>query len=173
MIVTPKVIGLDLSITKTGIAHVDGETETVKTRDKDGDKRLIAIRNAVQIAALDADLAVIEDVPPHARGAHIVVILGMVHGVAREVLAELGVPCAFVNVFTLKAYATGKGAGDKIPMAMAAYKRTGKEFPDDNQCDAWWLRLAGLDRLGFPEVDLPQAQRAKLDAGKWPDLTIG
>jgi hypothetical protein len=60
---------------------------------------------------------------------------------------------------TLKAYATGKGNGDKTAMAMAALKRADREFGDDNQCDAWWLRAAGLDWYGQPEFALPKVQR--------------
>jgi hypothetical protein len=55
-------------------------------------------------------------------------------------------------------------------MAMAAYKRAGREFADDNQCDAWWLRAAALDHYGQPEFDLPKVQRERLAKVVWPDL---
>jgi Holliday junction resolvasome RuvABC endonuclease subunit len=167
---TPLVIGLDLSLTGTGIAYADGTTHTVKTNPKHGDRRLLAIDLAIRVAigerahALPA-LAVLEDLPKHAMAAG---ITGMVHGIARAVLLEAGVPYALVAPATLKAFATGRGAGDKTGMAMAAYKRAGVEFGDDNQCDAWWLRAAGLDWLGAPEIALPQAQRDRLAKAKWP-----
>jgi hypothetical protein len=162
----PRVLGLDLSLTATGICLPDGITLTIKTRQKDGDKRLIHIEDAI-IRAIGhvIDLAVIEDLPTHAMSAG---ITGMVHGVARNALNKADIPYALVVPATLKAFATGKGSGDKTPMAMAAYKRGGVEFEDDNQCDAWWLRAAGLDWIGRPLFDLPQAQRDRLSKAKWP-----
>jgi Holliday junction resolvasome RuvABC endonuclease subunit len=164
------VIGLDLSLTGTGIAYADGSTATVKTRPAEGDRRLLHIAEAVALAAgTGTTLAVIEDLPTHAKSAG---ITGMVHGVVRAVLLEHGVPYVLIAPATLKAYATGSGSGDKTGMALAAYKRAGVEFADDNQCDAYWLRAAGLDRLGEPLFDLPAAQRARLDKPVWPVLKV-
>ncbi|MFJ4681999.1 hypothetical protein [Streptomyces sp. NPDC088789] len=46
-----RVLGLDLSITATGMALPDGATHTFKTRTADGDRRLqyIADRGAVAL----------------------------------------------------------------------------------------------------------------------------
>ncbi|MCK2219747.1 hypothetical protein MF672_039020 [Actinomadura sp. ATCC 31491] len=176
---TPRVIGLDLSLTSPGIAFSDGSTTTLKTKDSDGDHRLTHIRRFVALAvggpqfmdnpnATPAALVVIEDLPMHAKSAG---ITGMVHGVVRELLAEAGVPYARVIPSTLKKYATGSGGADKTAMAMAAYKRASREFPGDkggDQCDAWWLRAAGLDILGHPLFTLPKDQRAALDKVAWP-----
>lgn len=164
----PRVVGLDLSLTATGIAYRDGTTDTVKTKAKDGDRRLLQIAEAVRIALAPGpspDLVVLEDIPQNSFAAK---PISMVHGVVRAALIEAGVPYVLVTAATLKAYATGKGSGDKVPMAMAAYKRAGLEFEDDNQCDAWWLRAAGLERLGAPVVAVPAAQRARLDKVSWP-----
>lgn len=165
------VIGLDLSLTATGIAYADGTTSTVKTRTVDGDRRLLHIVEAVgEAIELGARLAIIEDLPTHAKAAG---ITGMVHGAVRLALIEQGVPYVLVPAATLKAYATGKGNVDKTAMAIAALKRGNIEFADDNQCDAWWLRAAGLDRLGMPLFPLPEAQRVRLDKVRWPDgLTL-
>lgn len=164
-----RVLGLDLSLTATGVCLTDGHTLTIKTRQKDGDRRLVHIADALTSMIGDGssvDLAVVEDLPKHAMAAG---ITGMVHGVARAVLLRAGIPYALVVPATLKAFATGKGAGDKTPMVMAAYKRAGVEFGDDNQCDAWWLRAAGLDWYGQPGFDLPKAQRERLAKVAWPD----
>lgn len=164
----PRVLGLDLSLTATGVCLPNGATLTIKTRQKDGDGRLAHIEEDLTGmigAGSDIDLAVIEDLPTHAMSAG---ITGMVHGVARLILVKASIPYALISPATLKAFATGKGSGDKTPMAMAAYKRGGVEFPDDNQCDAWWLRAAGSDWLGHPLFDLPQAQRDRLGKAKWP-----
>ena len=161
-----RVLGLDLSITATGVCLPDGSTYTVKTKQENGDERLLTIRHAVQSAVTaGVDLAVIEDLPTHAKGSG---ITAMVHGVVRTVLMGRGVPYVLLVPATLKAYATGKGNADKSTMAVAAFKRAGREFADDNQCDAWWLWHAGLDRYGAASFVLPAVQRARLDKVEWP-----
>ena len=160
------IIGLDLSLTNTGIAYTDGDVRTMKTRALDGDLRLLDIVEAIgEAIQLGATFAVIEDLPSNARSAG---ITGMVHGAVRLSLIEASVGYVLVPPATLKAFATGKGNADKTAMAIAALKRGGREFADDNQCDAWWLRAAGLDRLGTPPFPLPEAQRARLDKVSWP-----
>ncbi|MEU0059873.1 Holliday junction endonuclease [Streptomyces sp. NPDC006334] len=168
------VVGLDLSVTGTGIAYRDGSTTTVKTKERDRDHRLTQIEEAVLIAVgdgdalgLTVDLVVMEDIP---QNSHAAKPIAMVHGVVRNLLNKLGIPYVLVVPATLKFYATGKGSGDKVPMALAAYKRAGREFEDDNQCDAWWLRHAGLDRLGCPEFSLPAVQRDALKKATWPEV---
>jgi Holliday junction resolvasome RuvABC endonuclease subunit len=163
-----RILGLDLSMTATGVCLPDGTTHTITTRPKDGDQRLHAISEALyKLTVAGIDLAVIEDLPTHAKSAG---ITGMVHGAARVALIKAGVPYVLITPATLKAYATGKGNADKTAMAMAAFKRAGREFGDDNQCDAWWLRAAGLDWYGQPEFVLPQAQRIRLAKVQWSDL---
>lgn len=170
-----RVLGLDLSITATGIALPNGATQTIKTNPKHGDRRLQHIVDHVGLALGDTDygdtcdLVVMEEAPPGLKGPAIKAI-HMVHGAVRLRLIDFGTPYVAINPTTLKGYATGSTSADKTAMAMAAYKRTGREFADDNQCDAAWLRWAGLDRYGLPEFELPKAQRERLTKAQWPDL---
>ena len=165
------VVGLDLSITATGVALADGSVLTVGPPAKLADRRLLSLRDHVAIAFDRTDrpveLVVIEG--PVVRSSAAVVI-GMVHGVMRADLLDRGIPYAIVPPATLKKYATGKGNADKTAMALALYKRTGLELADDNQVDAWWLRAAGLHHLGCPIVDVPQAQADALAKVEWPAL---
>lgn len=165
---TPRVIGLDLSMTGTGIAYSNGDTRTIRPK-RTGDARLTEIRDHVAEALAMCSLAVIEDLPTHAKSAG---ITGMVHGVVRALLTENLVPYALIAPATLKAFATGKGNADKTAMTLALYKRAGIEASDDNQVDAWWLRAAGMQHLGRPVVDLPAAQVARLDKAKWPEMAV-
>lgn len=165
-----RVIGLDLSLRSTGVCLPDGTTYRIKTRDSDGDGRLVHIRSDIRDDLDDwqPHLVVIEDLPTHARGSG---ITAMVHGIVRCELAARGVPYALIVPATLKAYACDNGKADKEEMAAAAYLAAGAEFPDDkggDQCDAWWLRAAGHDWAGYPLFDLPQAQRDRLSKAKWP-----
>jgi Holliday junction resolvasome RuvABC endonuclease subunit len=166
--VKPRVIGLDLSLTATGICYADGSVGTVPTRSGEGDRRLVNIRQAVAIAIGGATLVVVEDLPTHAKSAG---ITGMVHGVVRELLTAIEIPYALVPPATLKKYATGRGNATKPDMRVALLKRTGMDLRDDNECDAWWLRAMGLDQLGRPLlVSLPQAQRDALVKVDWPGV---
>ena len=179
----PRVIGLDPSITATGIAWHDGSTTTTRDTTTIGDVRLDNIARWVGHAAQyhpgllrrdehgedrRAHLAVIEDLPINAKGAG---ITGMAQGVIRHTLLDCSVPYALVTPSGLKKYATGNGNANKSDMRMALYKHTGLDLRDDNEVDAWWLRAMGLDHLGFPLVKLPQAQRAMLDKVTWPEFS--
>lgn len=166
---TPRVIGLDLSITATGVALSDGTTHTITAGKRGGDWRLVNIRKTILRHALNpsASLVVIEDLPTHAHGAG---ITGMVHGVVREALLDNGIPYVLIPPATLKKYATGRGNATKADMRMALYQRAGIDLRDDNQVDAAWLRVMGLDALGRPLIDLPKSQRAALDKVTWPEV---
>lgn len=164
---TVRVVGLDLSMTATGICDVFEQTSTVKSRAT-GDRRLVDITNAVLAAATLADLAVIEDLPTHAKSAG---ITGMVHGAVRAALITAGIPYVLITPASVKKYATGKGNAGKPDMAVALFKRAGVEVGDDNQVDAWWLRAMGLEHYGQPCVPMPAVNRSALDAVKnWPEV---
>ena len=107
---TVKALGLDLSISATGVAHtLEGAacTHVVKPKGK-GDVRLLDLRRTVRELARGAEFALIE--APTARSAS-AVITGMVHGVVRAELLELGIPYGTVLPATLKKYATGGHRG--------------------------------------------------------------
>jgi Holliday junction resolvasome RuvABC endonuclease subunit len=158
--VSASVVGLDLSMTATGIAERDGRTYTYNPGVK-GDHRLTSIRKAVGLAVgQGVDLVVIEDAVVRSPAA---VELGMVHGVVRPSLLAVGVRYVLIAPATLKKYATGKGNATKPDMRMALYQRMGIDLRDDNQVDATWLRYAGLQLLGEPVVQLPASQVAALD----------
>lgn len=164
------VLGLDLSLTSTGVCLPDGTTLRIKTRQKDGDRRLLVIRDVIRdaVRAQPPRLAVIEDLPIHAMGAG---ITAHVHGIVKAELLDAGVPYGLVVPATLKSYACDHGRADKARLAAAAFLAAGVEFADDpggDRCDAWWLRAAGLDWWGTPLVLLPEVQRVRLGKAKWP-----
>jgi hypothetical protein len=165
-----RVTGLDLSITAPGFCTPDGTAYTVKTSAKTGDRRLQVIRDAVAKAVVGADLAVLEEAPPGLKGPAIKA-MHMVQCAARLYLLDLDMPYAVVNPTTLHLFATGEkcGAGTaKVKMAVAALKLAGLEFEDDNACDAWWLRQAGLAHYGLSDLRIPAAQLRTLEAVVWP-----
>jgi Holliday junction resolvasome RuvABC endonuclease subunit len=173
-----KIVAADLSISATGIARRDGSVITVGGKPVLGDQRLILIEDAL-IEALGlwhdeddswADLLVVEG--PVARSAT-AYISGQLHGIMKRLCLRSGMPFVIIPPATLKAYATGKGNADKTQMAIAALKRADREFQDDNQCDASWLRWAALDHYGYPEFPMPKIQQDRLNKVQWPTLTKG
>lgn len=165
-----RIAGLDLSITAPGLCTPDGIAYTVKTSAKTGDRRLLAIRDAVAKAVVGADLAVLEEAPPGLQG-NAIKALHMVQGAVRLYLLDLGMPYAVVNPTTLHLFATGEKCNAKtakVKMAVAALKLAGLEFEDDNACDAWWLTQAGLAHYGLSDLSLPASQFRVLEAVVWP-----
>lgn len=154
-----RVVGLDLSLSATGIAAVDGTTRTV-TPKTDGDRRLLEIAREVWRAAATEDLVVIEDGVVRSPAAF---DLGMLHGSVRRELMQARTQYVLITPATLKKFATGRGNATKPDMRMALYQRMGIDLRDDNQVDATWLRYAGLQLLGEPVVQLPATQVAALD----------
>lgn len=157
------VSGLDLSMTATGVTHqgLDGVacSHLIKPREV-RDLRLPEIaRRAVEYVK-DSDLVLIEGYLNKSFSAG---ITGMVHGAVRAALIEQGLKYATLPPTSLKKFATGRGNATKTDMALAALKRGGLEFRDDNECDSWWLYVAAAEHLGEPVVDMPKIQREALD----------
>ncbi len=169
-VVTPHVTGLDLSLTSTGIAWMDGTTTTLKPGERRGLDRIRWICARIIEGTARSELAVVEG-PAYSRA------LGAGHheaaGLWWAVLSELdrySVPVAVVTPGGLKKYATGRGNADKTAMAVAAMERARLKFASADECDAWWLRAMGLDHLGHPPLQLPAGHRQALAKAQWPDL---
>jgi Holliday junction resolvasome RuvABC endonuclease subunit len=156
------VSGLDLSITAPGVAHtvVEGEvcTHLIKPREK-GDLRLTEISSQIVNYVTGSNIVLIEGYLNKSMSAG---ITGMVHGAVRAALIEQGLRYATLPPSSLKKYATGRGGASKTDMAVAAFKRGGVEFTNDNECDAWWLWVAAMEYAGQPVFDLPKIQREAL-----------
>lgn len=159
----PAVVGLDLSLTATGIAHPDGTTTTIRTRTR-GMERLGVIAAGILEAVETADTDPFVCIEGYSFGsrasqAH---ALGELGGVVRWSLWSTGVTYLDVPPSTLKTYATGKGNAGKVDVIVAARDRLGYTGTDDNEADSLWLRCIGLDLLGAPVVKLPQTHRRAL-----------
>lgn len=159
-----KVSGLDLSMTETGVAYsfpgapFDVETMVIKPREM-RDLRLPEIAHRVIDAVRYSDLVLIEGYLNRSMSAG---ITGMVHGAVRAALIEAGLKYGTFPPASLKLFATGRGGASKTDMAVAAFKRAGLEFRNDNQTDAWWLWVAANERMGQPVITLPKNQRDAL-----------
>lgn len=176
---TGRVIGIDPSLTATGIASSAGWTEVTGEDGKrtDGYPERLARLRRVSRAAWDLlgapdgiELAVIEG-PAYSRGDPGTWDRAYLWWNLVDHLAVFGVPVAVVTTTQLKVYATGKGTAGKGAVIDAVARRwpqyeTGG---DDNAADAAVLLAMGLDRLGRPLAPVPQAHRRALDKIAWPE----
>jgi Holliday junction resolvasome RuvABC endonuclease subunit len=146
-----RIMGLDLSITCTGVSLPGGGILTVKPKRK-GDARLKEIANSLEDLAgsCQAELVVIEGLGGRYLGEASRVI-PMLHGAVRLTLMEVKVPYMLLSPSSLKKFATGNGSADKTGMALAALKRLGREYVTSDECDAEWLRIAGRFAYGLGE----------------------
>jgi Holliday junction resolvasome RuvABC endonuclease subunit len=164
-----KIMGLDPSMSCTGVSLPDRTTFSIKPKSK-GHERLREIADHVHIAVFGsgAQLVVMEGLFGVYKGEAARVV-PMVHGAILLELLRLPVPFVILNPTTLKRFATGKTSANKTDMALAALKRLGREYPTDDECDADWLRIAGRFAYGFGElnhsggvVTMPQDQLSAL-----------
>jgi crossover junction endodeoxyribonuclease RuvC len=175
-----RILGLDLSLNGPGFCPLPNVTHSLTMTTKDGDRRYVRIRDAIEhyvtqeieqrpqvVYSRGYSLAVIESVPTYSTGTS---SLERVHGVAREALARYGVPFAYVSPSALKSYATNDGSAEKQAMIDALPADVRAQCANDNEADAWWLadmgRMACGDQLDWAR--LPEHQVAALS--RVPDL---
>lgn len=163
-----RIMGIDPSMSGTGLSLPDGSTLVIRPRGK-GDDRLREIADHIHVVAQAsrAELVVMEGLFGVYKGEAARVV-PMVHGAIRLELLRLPVPYVVLNPTSLKRFATGKPSANKTDMALAALKRLGREYGTSDECDADWLRVAGRLVYGLPEVTgqdgpgvplrMPQAQ---------------
>lgn len=161
-------LGLDLSLTGTGICLIKGGVERLIEIDGSklrGPKRLIAIRDIIleTINGSWIDAVAIEGYAYGATGnAHSIGELG---GVVRVALHEACVvEPMIVPPATLKVFATGSGKAGKVGVALAVAKRYGIEADTDNKADAAALAVfaafAKTRDAGMPEFQVNAIERA-------------
>lgn len=189
----PRVVGIDLSLTCTGLAlppaHAGGRLRTMPIKKPSGqtaangwpelrrlrwmrDRIVDEVRRETRTTFGDAVpvLAVIEDMAFSRTTGHVMTRAGLWWMVV-DALDEIpGVSWAQVKPTTRAKYATGKGnAGKDVVMREVA-----RRFPDfaggEDEADALVLRAMGMDHLGAPLAVMPQVNRASLDAVEWPEV---
>lgn len=190
------IIGIDPSLTGTGIARIDtddrlvAQTTTVSSTGKRDDDWLTRLRRVGGLAndiasrcwdgtyngagpSFEADLVVIEapTLSQGRQGGHL-----DRHGLWWFLLANLAddYPIAVVTASARAKYATGKGnAGKDTVLLEVARRYPHVPVTDNNQADALVLAAMGADWLGCPLVELPKTHREALDKVAWPSNVGG
>lgn len=153
-----KIVGIDASLTGTGVAVVNCSlrTETIQSK-KAGPERLIELRERIKQIVAGANLVVIEGYA-FAKGnsAH---QLGELGGVLRVMFHEMGLRVLEVAPGQVKKFATGKGVADKRDMSIAVLKRWGVDFTTDDETDAFVLAMIGRAYIsGIEDLTVFQAE---------------
>lgn len=141
-----RIIGLDLSLTSSGIALPDGTTRTIHPQHVDPRGRRLNDLGSQLWRLLEEHrphVAIIEALPLHAPG-----IVGLIrraewHGCVLRDLRRLRCPVVEVDNAKLKSYGAGHGGADKAAMVQAALDAGGDPANDD-EADAYVLRAFGL-----------------------------
>lgn len=143
------IIGLDLSLTSTGVAvvHVDGglySAAAIKSKLADT-PRLLDIRNnlysILNKLPKKPTLAVLEGYAFGSQARH--EAAGELGGIIKVALFLEGIPIVIVPPMTLKKFVMGKGNAQKDEMRLAAFKKWGVEFKTNDEVDAFALAQLG------------------------------
>ena len=159
------MLGLDLSLTATGIAHPDGRVDIYRPKSLGGTNlgldRMTEIRDhVISCVPADIELIILEALAfdGHDRNREQAQLTGMI----RAGLYDRGFGFFAIPPNTLKKYACGNGHANKTEMVQAAEKRLGYEGHDHNEADAMWLRAIGWALLEVPVCDLPVLNQSAL-----------
>jgi crossover junction endodeoxyribonuclease RuvC len=164
-----RVIGLDLSLTSTGVAGSAGWADRIRPAPTlDLFIRLRIIRQRVMDYVRDADLVVVEGLAISRQTGQHLTRAGLWHLVMEQIDAH-SIPWAEVSPTGLKRYATGKGNSPKDEVLAAVVRRFPTvEVRGNDEADALVLAAMGADHLGVPIVTMPEAHRAALAKVAWP-----
>ena len=180
----PTVIGLDPSLTGTGLASSNGWCDVIgykRARTKDP-----GITQLPHPERLTAMRTLVDQVLEHVGTPHLVVMelpaVSRSGGGAHERgwfwwqlygrLEARNIPVGLLSPNARALYATGKGNAPKNAVVDAIARRYPQWTTEgnDNAADAVALMAAGRDHLQHPITNLPKTHRAALDKAIWPDL---
>ena len=180
----PIVMGIDPSLTGTGVVVIDGEGSII-TRKVIGTPASTPTLQRIRRITHDVLQIYLGVVP----GPSVVVIEQLVQGQTgkandraglhwlirsflstrrmQEGYLEQSSDAIEVAPGTLKKWVTGTGSAEKNLMLLKTFKRWGVEFSDDNECDAYCLARWGLAYLkGEVKLPVPKPKKRKSTEAK-------
>jgi crossover junction endodeoxyribonuclease RuvC len=165
----PAIIGLDLSLTSTGVAYADTQV-SLRTTSK-GPQRLheLWVLLETTISAINDPLVVVEGYSYSSRNSQSHSI-GELGGVIRVELWRRNIPYIVVAPTARAKFATGRGNASKIEVMSAISAKTGITWSGsgaDDMCDAWILQEMGLTAFGTPRFEWPKVSVDVVNAIDW------
>ncbi|MGW7572358.1 hypothetical protein [Streptomyces sp. NPDC054765] len=180
----PRVIGLDLSLTSTGVAGANW-AKTLRPGRRRSHERMNWLCEHIRVGVEEVDLVVVEGAAYAQGGQAGHHELAGLWWLVTQNLWRHRIPYAVANPHHRTIYATGRAnpAQDwprkersrvaKGMVRSVAVERYGVECEGPgryDQADATVLAAMGLDWLGYPTVPVPDTHRRALEAVRWPDL---
>ena len=164
------VIGLDLSLTCTGVAGV-GWTDRIRTKLR-GDERLAYLEDQVISYIRPADLVAMEGPSYGHSGPRYHEDLAGLRVLVRRYCHRQQIPYAIVPPSNLKQYTAGRGNATKGEVRSAVADRYGvhTEGPGRyDMADAYGVLAAASDWVGQSLGLVPERNSKALDGCQWPD----
>ncbi|WP_159622689.1 hypothetical protein [Ruania rhizosphaerae] len=189
----PIIVGIDPSLTATGIARIDTDDQlhvdvwTITTKGSAQatlEERLERLRDIVDQAwNATTGYGPTGDQHPQQPQADLVLIetpamsksntgTSMLNGLFWMLVNHLAddVPLVPVGIGQLKRYATGKGTAAKDAVLLDVARRYPHvDVRDNNQADALVLAAMGAEHTGHPIADLPKTHTDALTKVAWPN----
>lgn len=165
-----EIIGLDLSLTSTGLALADGSTQAIRVKSS-GMERLDALERRI-LEALDGlkdPVVIVEGYSFNSKNSH-AHALGELGGVVRLAFWRRGIAWIDVPPTNRARFATGKGNANKAAVVSAVSARTGITWSNDDELDAWVLQEMALAKFGCPRFTWPETHLKGLDNIDWSNL---
>lgn len=139
-------IGIDLSLTNTGIIVLNSEghlvdQHSIKPKSK-GDERLVEIKTQLHyyLSKYDEPFSIcIEGYSYGSKNRGLPFQIGELGGVIKSSLFEKGLQYKLVPPTTMKKFITGKGNAKKEEIQSSIKQKWGIEFTDNNLADAYGL----------------------------------
>lgn len=166
------VIGLDLSLTSTGVATNRG-TVALRPKKLRGYERLRWLRDGVlaNVHEHQPSLVVVEG-PSYGSTGNTFHQLAGWWWIATEAIVSAGYALAVAPPSSLKRFALGVGGGPKAGkdfMVAQAVRRFSWFDGGNDEADALWACAIGYERLGRPIVDVPKTHLTALEGVEWPE----
>jgi Holliday junction resolvasome RuvABC endonuclease subunit len=164
------VVGLDLSLTCTGVAGI-GWTDRIRTKLR-GDERLAYLETAIVSFIRAADLVVMEGPSFGHTGPRFHEDLAGLRVLVRRYCHRHQLPYAVVPPSNLKQYTAGRGNATKGEVRSAIADRYDVHTEGAGRydmADAYGALVAASDWLGQPLAEVPERNRKALAGCQWPD----
>lgn len=174
------VVGVDQSLTSTGLAVIDERgfvtIDRIRSKEK-GHERVEEILTRIlahchDVTEEDGRVVVgIEGLSMGAKGSSVDKIFGLFHVITHR-LWQLEIPYYVAPPSTVKLYATGKGNAGKDEVLSATIRRyPDAEFAGNDQADAMNIAALGARHYGIPVESAETAAMARaLEKIEWPDV---
>lgn len=173
----PRIVGVDISLTATGIASSLGWTRKVGRSNVTKAPLLVRVAQVAELADSivmhigTPDLVVIEapSFGSFTGGGGTLERSALWWKVVERIVGR-DIPLAEVAPSQRAKYATGRGQATKSAVVDAVARRWPQfaTHGDDNLADAAVLAAMGADHIGHPLCEVPKTHRAALEKVRWP-----